>query len=90
MLLLSPMLLFVLVNVVLINWQPVLTSGYCDKKMWKCRSCLSRPQFSAVIFNPCRDSEGSWTMFGGVASRYFMYTAVWYLLYLSFIWGSLD
>jgi len=33
MLLLSPMLLFVLVNVILINWQPVLTSGYCDKKM---------------------------------------------------------
>jgi len=29
-------------------------------------------------------------MFGGVASRYFMYTAVLYLLYLSFLWGWLD
>jgi len=33
--------------------------------------------------------EGSWTIFGGVANRYFTYAAVLHLLYSSFRWGSL-
>jgi len=37
-----------------------------------------------------RPPEGSWTIFGGTASRYFMYTAVLHLLNSSFRWGSLD
>jgi len=36
-----------------------------------------------------RPPEGSWTIFGGVASRFFMYTAVVHLHYSSFRWGSL-
>jgi len=32
--------------------------------------------------------EGLWTIFGGVTSRFFMYTAVLHLLYSSFRCGS--
>jgi len=36
-----------------------------------------------------RSPEGSWTIFGGVANRRFMYTAVLHLLYSSFRWKPL-
>ena len=36
-----------------------------------------------------RDPGGSWTIFGGAANRYFMYTAILNLLYSSFRWESL-
>jgi len=36
-----------------------------------------------------RSPEGSWTIFGGVASRHFMYTAILHLLYSGFGWGCL-
>jgi len=36
-----------------------------------------------------RPTQGSWTIFGGVASWYFIYTTVLHLLYSSFRWGSL-
>jgi len=40
--------------------------------------------FSTIVFN-----RGSWSIFGGVANRYFMYTAVLHFLYSSFRCGSL-
>jgi len=42
-------------------------------------------------FSTCesRPPEGSWTIFVGVASRNFMYTAALYLLFSNFIWRSL-
>jgi len=46
--------------------------------------CCSAVSFNLAVATP----KGSWTIFGGVASRYFTYTAVLHLLYSSFRWGS--
>ena len=46
--------------------------------------------FMPVVFNlGDATPEGSWTIFGGVANRYFMYTAVLHMLYSSFKGGRL-
>jgi len=53
-------------------------------------NCDQKRSFNPMVFNlGSRTLEESWTIFGGVGSSYFMYTAVLYLLHSSFRWGSL-
>ena len=45
-------------------------------------------RFTSVVFNHgSRPPKESWTILGGVTSRYFMYAAVLSMLYSSFRWG---